>query len=152
MKSIPGHSTVLTTLGFLILWFGFLAFNGVSEKGIVGPDHNHDVPPRAIIGTVLSGTGALISSIVVTKISITRQEIKLFKREFKFVNVFGGYWSLGASINGSLAGTVAVCAGCDTYEPWAAFVIGLIAGNFYLFLRRRKIDKTVSIQSIILFL
>ena len=27
---------------------------------------------------------------------------------------------------------VAQCAGCDSYEPWAAFIIGLMAGLVYV--------------------
>uniref|UniRef100_A0A1I8F2R6 Ammonium_transp domain-containing protein n=1 Tax=Macrostomum lignano TaxID=282301 RepID=A0A1I8F2R6_9PLAT len=43
-----------------------------------------------------------------------------------------GTWSLLSTINGGLAGMVAICAGCNAVQPWSALVIGLVASLAYL--------------------
>ncbi|XP_015755297.1 PREDICTED: putative ammonium transporter 1 [Acropora digitifera] len=42
------------------------------------------------------------------------------------------YWSLLFTINGGLTGMVALCAGCNTIHPYAAFIVGIIAGMTYV--------------------
>ena len=52
-----------------------------------------------------------------------------------------------AAMNGCLTGLVAITAGCATVEPWAGFVIGLVAGWIYLgssaLMLRLRIDDAV---------
>lgn len=54
-------------------------------------------------------------------------------------------------MNGCLTGLVAVTAGCATVEPWAAVVIGIFAGLFYLMgsklLVKLRIDDAVDGKS-----
>jgi Amt family ammonium transporter len=56
-------------------------------------------------------------------------------------------WDTTAAMNGCLTGLVAITAGCATVEPWAAFVIGIVAGWIYLgasaLILRLKIDDAV---------
>ena len=56
-------------------------------------------------------------------------------------------WDTTAAMNGCLTGLVAITAGCATVEPWAAFVIGIVAGWVYLaassLMIRLKIDDAV---------
>ena len=56
-------------------------------------------------------------------------------------------WDTTAAMNGCLTGLVAITAGCATVEPWAAFVIGIMAGWIYLaasaLILRFKIDDAV---------
>jgi Amt family ammonium transporter len=51
-------------------------------------------------------------------------------------------------MNGSLSGLVAITAGCGVVEPWAAVVIGMVAGWIYIYtsdlLVRLKIDDAVN--------
>ena len=37
----------------------------------------------------------------------------------------GKKWKFVAMLNGALAGSVAECAGCNAYEPWAGFVVSI---------------------------
>ena len=42
--------------------------------------------------------------------------------------VFKEAWSFLQTLNGALAGMVALCAGCNLYEPWASLIVGGFAG------------------------
>lgn len=56
-------------------------------------------------------------------------------------------WDTTAAMNGCLTGLVGITAGCATVDPWAAFVIGIVAGWIYLaasaLMIRLKIDDAV---------
>ena len=64
-------------------------------------------------------------------------------------------WDTTASMNGCLTGLVAITAACATVEPWAAFVIGIIAGWVYLgasaLMLKCKIDDAVDAIPVHLF-
>jgi len=136
VQSIPGHSVVLLALGFFLLWFGFFAFNASSEGGIVGGNISTSTTARAAVNTSLSGSAGLLSTLLIGKLSFTKQEVRLFGRELSILQLFGGFWSVNNAVNGGLTGMVAVCAGCDVIESWAAVVIGLISGLVYTFFSR----------------
>ena len=61
-------------------------------------------------------------------------------REYSRLNLF----DVTHMSNGIFAGLVGITSACDSVEPWAAFVIGLISGIFYIFgswlLQKLKID------------
>ncbi len=131
VQPIPGHSTVLTTLGFFILWFGFFAFNGVSAVKISGEGTDSDLVSLTFINSALSFAGGALVALLITKTGYEKKQVKVFERELWIVNLFGGYWSLLAAINGGLAAMVAICAGADRMEPWAGFTVGCVAGLVY---------------------
>ena len=99
----------LAGLGGFILIFGFLAFNGGSQGSISAADDG-SVVALAIVNTIL---GASTGGLVV-----------LFINKFFFAQP----WSFLMTLNGALAGMVALCAGCDKYEPWAALLVGACGG------------------------
>jgi len=112
---MPGHSVPLAGLGGFILIFGFLAFNGGSQTTITSPGDG-GVVALAIVNTILGAATGGITVLVYVKflLSGTRK------------------WSFLMTLNGGLAGMVAMCAGCNVYEPWAALLVGTGAGLCYL--------------------
>lgn len=97
------HSLPLVLLGAALLWFGWFGFNAGSALAADG------IAALAFINTQVATAGALIGWILVEKI-----------RD-------GHFSSLGAA-SGAVAGLVAITPACAFVAPWAAVVIGLIAG------------------------
>lgn len=66
-----------------------------------------------------------------------------------------GYFDLQAAMNGCLAGLVAVTAGCTAIEPWAAVLVGIIAGIIFVYgirlLQANRIDDAVDAIPVHLF-
>ncbi|MFZ4814731.1 MAG: ammonium transporter [Phototrophicaceae bacterium] len=119
------HNMALATIGTMILWFGWYGFNPGSTLGAIGYE--------GLMGlTVLNTTLGASAAVMVTTI---------------FVYFRSGKWDLAASLNGSLAGLVGVTAGCGFIAPWAAVVIGLVAGILVIvaadFIESLKIDDPV---------
>ena len=54
-----------------------------------------------------------------------------------FINkiYFNKKWSYLLTLNGTLTGMVAMCAGCNLYSPWAALVIGTFGGMGFVTVR-----------------
>ena len=129
--SIPGHSTVLITIGYFVLSFGFLAFNAGSEQGVSGAYYFPERVARAAINTSLAGSSGFLVTLFIYKLGVSWSEVKVFGKEFKMINALGGSWSLSGAINGGIAGNAAICASCFGVEPWAGVVIGCVAGTFF---------------------
>ena len=126
-QAIPGHNLGMATLGCLILWLGWYGFNPGSMLAL-----NEHVPYIAVT-TTLGGAGGGISATLFSQFS-------------------GGKPDLSMTINGILAGLVAVTAGCDAYSMPAAWVIGFIAGILVVYsvslLDKLKIDDPVGAWSV----
>uniref|UniRef100_A0A1I8GPP1 Ammonium transporter n=2 Tax=Macrostomum lignano TaxID=282301 RepID=A0A1I8GPP1_9PLAT len=108
---IRGHSVPLASLGGFILFFGFFAFNGGSQLSISNSGDG-SVVAIAMVNTILSGSVAAFATLLLGRIR-------------------GPHWSLLQTINGGLAGMVAICAGCDVVYPWGACIIGFFAAISY---------------------
>lgn len=103
--AIPGHSLSLATLGTFILWFGWFGFNPGSTMGA-------DVEAISLTATN-TNLAAAAGAIAATMVSWV---------------VFGKP-DLSMSLNGALAGLVAVTCACAFIDPWAAIVFfGLVPG------------------------
>jgi Amt family ammonium transporter len=109
---IVGHSIPLCCLGFFILNFGFMAFNGGSTGSITSQGDGHTLA-RAVVNTLLGSSSGGVTVLFAYKMMTNR-------------------WSLLRSINGSLAGMVGVCAGCNLYLPHAAFIVAAISAFTHL--------------------
>jgi Amt family ammonium transporter len=102
-RAILGHNIPLAALGVFILWFGWFGFNPGSTT--VG---NGEIGRVAVTTNLAAAAGAIMAMIV-----------SWFK---------GKKPDASMSLNGALAGLVAITAGCYTVTPMGALVIGLIAG------------------------
>ncbi len=103
-QAMPGHNIPMVVLGTFILAFGWFGFNP---------------------GSTLSGTDLRISYVVVNTMlaSATGAIGAIMALEFK-----GLKHDPSMMCNGMLAGLVAITAPCAFVDPWAAAVIGVIAG------------------------
>lgn len=107
LKPIKPHSMPFVAMGGIMLFFGFLFFNGAS--GLFADADLAAASSLATANTVIAASGGMLSM------------MSLRKWESRFL-------SLGSLVNGMLAGCVAVCAGCTNYYPYAALVVGIAGG------------------------
>ncbi len=127
-NTIPGHNIALGILGTIILFFGWFGFNPGSSLSFSGAGRNLAVV--SAVNTLLAGAaGGCAAMAYMWLIS------KIKKPD------------PGYSVNGILAGLVAITAPCAFVDPWAAVVIGLIAGVWVCIagnlLEKLKIDDPV---------
>ena len=106
-RAIPGHSLTLGALGCFILWFCWFGFNGGSTASMTGEAIEN--ASKIFVTTNISATVATTVTMAFTWIKYGKPDVSM-------------------TLNGSLAGLVAVTAGCDTVTPVGAAIIGIIAG------------------------
>jgi Amt family ammonium transporter len=107
-RAIPGHNIPMAALGVFILWFGWFGFNPGSTTTFGG-----SAAVIALTTNLAAASGALVALIVAWL-------------KFKKADV-------GMSLNGALAGLVAITAGCANVNPLGAVIIGAIAGLLVVF-------------------
>jgi len=127
-NEIPGHNQVFSALSVLLLWVGWFGFNAGSALS-VGDGFFGYVAFNTQLGAAAGAVSALlISWLVLGKADIT------------------------ATLNGALAGLVAITASCAFVTPWAAVIIGLIAGVLVFFsakfFEKMKIDDPIFALSV----
>ncbi len=123
-KAIPGHSLTLGALGCFILWFCWFGFNGCSTVSMSG-----DAPIQAgsvFVTTNMSAAAATVVTMIFTWVKYGKPDVSM-------------------TLNGSLAGLVAVTAGCDMISPAGAAVIGAAAG-IAVVLGVEFVDKVLKID------
>jgi ammonium transporter, Amt family len=118
------HNLGLATIGAMILWFGWYGFNpgstlGTGNTGLIG---------LVTLNTTLGAAGGTLVCILIQ-----------YMRSKK--------WDLLYTLNGSLAGLVAVTAGCAFFPPWAALLVGAVGGILVIYaaeiVERMRIDDPV---------
>ena len=124
-KAIPGHNLTLGALGVFILWFGWFGFNPGSQLAASGTDNAVAIGHIAVTTNLAAAAGAVTAMLV----SWFR-----YKRP-----------ALSISLNGALAGLVAITAGCDAVNPVGAVLIGTIAG-FVLPFAVEFFDKVLKVD------
>lgn len=103
-RAIPGHNIPIAIVGAIILIFGWFGFNAVSTM------NGHDLRLAVVAGNTLLAScfGAIAAMVFMWKKT--------------------GYPDPSMSMNGCLAGLVAITAPCAFVPSWAACIIGTIAG------------------------
>ena len=123
-RAIPGHSLTLGALGVFILWFCWFGFNGCSTVALTG---GADVTAaRVFVTTNLAAAVATVAVMCITWVRYGKPDVSM-------------------TLNGSLAGLVAITAGCDMVTPAGAAAIGVIAG-FVVVFGIEFIDKVVKVD------
>lgn len=116
------HSLGTATFGVLILYVAWLGFNGGSRLALT------DDVPLILLNTVLAGAGGAMAGLM------TSWKIK-------------GVPDLPDTLNGTIAGLVAVTAACHAVSPASALVIGVIGGVLCFYatigLEKARIDDVV---------
>eukprot|EP00934_Nitzschia_sp_Nitz4_P001687 Nitzschia sp. Nitz4//scaffold12_size214221//81935//83673//NITZ4_001497-RA/size214221-augustus-gene-0.7-mRNA-1//1//CDS//3329535011//1687//frame0 len=129
----PPHSVALQFLGTFCLWFGWYGFNPGSVFFISSTGFG-DVAALVAVNTTLAACAGAVSAMFTST-----------ALDFWWTGVHT--YDLGYTMNGCLTGLVAITAGCATVDTWAAVVIGIFAGWFYLIgsklLIRFRIDDAV---------
>ncbi len=125
-QPIPGHNMAFTTLGVVILWFGWFGFNPGStlsvDFGGVG------FFAYVALNTNLAAAAGVFGAVVTSWIVIKKPDLSMM-------------------LNGAVAALVAITAACAFVAPWAAILIGFVAGVIVvlgsLFVEKIGIDDPV---------
>ncbi len=122
VNAIPGHSLTLGALGVFILWLGWFGFNpGSSLSGM-----DTGLNSLIFMTTNLAAAAAAIVTMTVTWIRYKKPDVSM-------------------TLNGALAGLVAITAGCDIVTIEGALIIGIVAGIVVIF-GIEFIDKVLKID------
>ena len=111
-RAIPGHSLTLGALGCFILWFCWFGFNGASTVSMEGSAIVD--AGRIFMTTNMAAAVATVTVMCITWIRYKKPDVSM-------------------TLNGCLAGLVAITAGCDMVSPAGAAIIGIVAGFVVVF-------------------
>lgn len=125
---IPGHSMPLATIGVFVLWLGWFGFNGGSvlsaDPGAVS---------RTLMTTTIAAAAGGFAAMIVSWF--------MFKKP-----------DLSMTLNGILAGLVAITAGADKMLPMSSILIGAIGGVLAVYaviiFDKLKLDDPVGALSV----
>jgi len=121
VKALPGHNIGWAFLGVFILWFGWYGFNPGSTLSGMSADIG-----RIAVTTTLGGSAGAVSALI-----------------------FSWFWfkkpDASMTLNGCLAGLVAITAPCAVVSPGDSIIIGAIAGILVI-LAVEFIDKVLKID------
>ena len=101
-RAIPGHSLTLGALGCFILWFGWYGFNGAAAE-------NLSQLGSIFLTTTLAPAAAAVATMTYTWAKNGKPDVSM-------------------TLNGALAGLVAITAGCSSVDALGALIIGAVAG------------------------
>ena len=102
VNAIPGHSIPLGALGVFILWLGWYGFNGAAAT-------TASELASIFLTTTIAPSVATVTTMIFTWIKNKKPDVSM-------------------CLNASLAGLVAVTAGCDAFDALGAAVVGLVSG------------------------
>ena len=127
VNAFPGHNLPLGCLGCFILWFGWYGFNGAAATDTLQLS-------QIFATTTIAPAAATVTAMIYTWIKNGKPDVSM-------------------SLNGSLAGLVAITAGCANVDAVGAFVIGGLAGilctmSVYFVEDKLKVDDPVGAVSV----
>jgi Amt family ammonium transporter len=102
VNAIQGHSLTLGALGCFILWFGWYGFNGAAATSL-------DQLGSIFVTTTIAPAVATFVCLIFTWIKFGKPDVSM-------------------CLNASLAGLVAITAGCHAMDATGALVTGVVAG------------------------
>ncbi|HAN43992.1 MAG TPA: ammonium transporter [Ruminococcaceae bacterium] len=120
VNAIPGHNLTIGALGVFILWFGWFGFNPGSTLAA-----NEEIGHIAMT-TNLAAAVAAITVMTITWLRYGKPDVSM-------------------TLNGVLAGLVAITAGCQVVTMWGSMAIGLVSG-FVVVFGIEFIDKVAKID------
>ncbi len=127
VRPIPGHNLPLAALGVFILWLGWFGFNPGSTTAA-----NTDIA-MIFVNTNLAAAAGVVFAMITAWIKFKKPDV-------------------GMSLNGALAGLVAITSPCATVTPLSSVAIGAIAGVVVvlsvLFFDSIKVDDPVGAISV----
>ena len=107
VNAFPGHSIALGSLGVFILWLGWYGFNGAAATSM-------EQLGSIFLTTTIAPAIATVVCMIFTWIKYGKPDVSM-------------------SLNASLAGLVAITAGCDVTDAFGAIIIGAVAGLLVVF-------------------
>jgi ammonium transporter, Amt family len=123
---IPGHNMAFTTLGVIILWFGWFGFNAGSTLSVQFGGLGFFA--YVALNTNLAAAAGVVGAVVTSWAVVKKPDLSMM-------------------LNGAIAALVAITAACAFVEPWAALVIGFGAGAIVVLgtqlVERARIDDPV---------
>ena len=107
VNAFPGHNLPIGCLGVFILWLGWYGFNGAAATTI-------DELGSIFVTTTISPAIATVVCMVFTWVKYGKPDVSM-------------------CLNASLAGLVAITAGCDVTDALGSIIIGAVAGLLVVF-------------------
>jgi Amt family ammonium transporter len=131
VNAIPGSNLLLATLGVFILWLGWFGFNGGSQLAWGGDD-----------------SLAASAVVMVTNLAAAAGALGALFTSWLYL----GKPSLSQTLNGAVAGLVAITAGCGNMTMGGGFLAGLLGGVIVVFSiefieKKLKIDDAIGAAS-----
>jgi Amt family ammonium transporter len=127
-QAIPGHNMTAATIGCMILWLGWFGFNPGSTMAVMPSEIAHIC--------VTTNTAAAVATLTATATAW----------------IMLGKPDIGMTLNGCLAGLVAITASCAHVSVTSSAIIGAVAGVLVVlsvqFFDRIKADDPVGATSV----
>jgi len=125
---IPGHNMTSAAIGVFVLWFGWFGFNPGSTMAADAASIAH-----VAVTTNVAAAAGTVSSMIAAWVFLKKPD-------------------LGITLNGCLAGLVAITAGCAFVSVASALLIGLVAGllvvGAVLFFDKIRVDDPVGATAV----
>ena len=107
VNAFPGHNLPIGALGVFILWLGWYGFNGAAATSV-------EQLGSIFVTTTIAPAVATVACMIFTWIKYGKPDVSM-------------------CLNASLAGLVAITAGCDVTDALGSIVIGVVAGLLVVF-------------------